>query len=76
MYVNNRPFVFRDLAQPYVNVEITGIETHSIERIEDTLREDVMAEAAQCDGNILLHDEGKPSEHVFDVSNFVRILCA
>eukprot|EP00760_Papus_ankaliazontas_P023233 PhM_4_TR1995/c0_g1_i1/m.8966 len=62
MFVHDRPFVFRDLQTPYVNVEITGIESQSIERIEERLRDDVLEEARECDGNVLLHDESRPCE--------------
>jgi hypothetical protein len=64
IYVGDRPFVFRDLQLPYVNVELTGIEAHKIEHVEEILKADILREADQYDGNFLVHDEGKPGELV------------
>lgn len=64
LYVGDRPFVFRDLAAPYVNVELTGIQTEKIELVEDELKRDVLTEAAQYDYRFLVHDEGSPGELV------------
>jgi len=64
IYVGDRPFVFRDMSAPYVNVELTGIEASKVEMVEDTLKSDILTEAHQYDGNFLVHDEGKPGELV------------
>ncbi|CAJ1008771.1 putative Inositol hexakisphosphate [Leishmania naiffi] len=64
LYVGDRPFVFRDLAAPYVNVELTGIQTEKVELVEYELKRDVLMEAAQYDGKFLVHDEGNPGELV------------
>ncbi|KAG5478759.1 hypothetical protein LSCM1_06163 [Leishmania martiniquensis] len=64
LYVGDRPFVFRDLAAPYVNVELTGIQTEKVELVEYELKRDVLKEAAQYDGKFLVHDEGNPGELV------------
>jgi hypothetical protein len=71
IYVGDRPFVFRDMALPYVNVELTGIEAEKIELVEDTLKADILRESLQYDGNFLVHDEGKPGELVgtWEVAN-------
>ncbi|KAG5504474.1 hypothetical protein JKF63_04926 [Porcisia hertigi] len=64
LYVGDRPFVFRDLAAPYVNVELTGIQTEKVELVEYELKRDVLKEAEQYDGKFLVHDEGSPGELV------------
>ncbi|KPA83822.1 hypothetical protein ABB37_02031 [Leptomonas pyrrhocoris] len=64
LYVGDRPFVFRDLAAPYVNVELTGIQTEKIEIVEYELKRDVLKEASEYDGKFLVHDEGNPGELV------------
>ncbi|KPI87145.1 hypothetical protein ABL78_3798 [Leptomonas seymouri] len=64
LYVGDRPFVFRDLAAPYVNVELTGIQTEKIEIVEYELKRDVLKEASEYAGNFLVHDEGNPGELV------------
>lgn len=64
LYVGDRPFVFRDLAAPYVNVELTGIQTHKVEHVESTLKNDVLQEAQQYNGQFLVHDEASPGELV------------
>lgn len=64
LYVGDRPFVFRDLAAPYVNVELTGIQTEKIEIVEYELKRDVLREASEYDGKFLVHDEGNPGELV------------
>lgn len=64
LYVGDRPFVFRDLAAPYVNVELTGIETKKIETVEQQLKIDVLNEADMYNGKFLVHDEANPGELV------------
>ena len=62
LYVADRPFVFRDLTNPYVNVELTGIETSKIENVEITLRDDILKEAENYNGQFMVHDEGRPGQ--------------
>ena len=58
LYVNNRPFVLRDIDAPFHNLsDLAGIEGRRIDGIERRLKEDVLGEAAQHDGNVLVHDE-------------------
>jgi hypothetical protein len=64
MYVGDKPYVFRDMAQPYVNVELTGIEGSKVEMLEVKLKHDILTEGEEYDGNFLVHDEGKPGELV------------
>ncbi len=40
--MNNRPFVVRQQDQPFVNLEITGIEPHEVEAMEDRLKADIL----------------------------------
>lgn len=60
LYVVDRPFVLRDLANPYVNVELTGITTEKIEWIEDALVDDCLEDAKKYNDQFLIHDEIKP----------------
>jgi protein-tyrosine phosphatase len=62
LYVGDRPFVLRDLANPYVNVEFTGITPSKIEAIENTLREDCLVDAAKYNNQFLIHDEIAPGQ--------------
>ena len=64
VYVGDRPFVFRDLTRPYVNVELTGIESSKVELVERMLKVDILNEADQYDGQFMVHDEDKPGELV------------
>ena len=64
VYVGDRPFVFRDLTRPYVNVELTGIESSKVELVERMLKVDILNEAQQYDGQFMVHDEDKPGELV------------
>ena len=58
LYVNNRPFVLRDIDAPFHNLsDLQGIEGGRVDGIERRLKEDVLAEAVQHDGNVLVHDE-------------------
>eukprot|EP00331_Platyophrya_macrostoma_P025703 CAMPEP_0176441140 /NCGR_PEP_ID=MMETSP0127-20121128/21019_1 /TAXON_ID=938130 /ORGANISM="Platyophrya macrostoma, Strain WH" /LENGTH=761 /DNA_ID=CAMNT_0017825859 /DNA_START=19 /DNA_END=2305 /DNA_ORIENTATION=+ len=71
IYVGDRPFVFRDMQAPYVNVELTGIESDKVEHVENALKADILREGEQYDGNFIVHDEGKPGELVgfWEVAN-------
>jgi hypothetical protein len=60
LYVGDRPFVLRDLANPYVNVELTGITPAKIESIEAELRDDCLRDAAKYNDQFLIHDEITP----------------
>ncbi|PWN50330.1 hypothetical protein IE53DRAFT_369000 [Violaceomyces palustris] len=57
LYVNGRPHVLRLADQPLTNVEATGVTTDVVERMELALKTDMLAEARQRDGRVLLHDE-------------------
>ncbi len=57
LYVKGKPHVLRLADQPLTNVEATGIATEVVERMENALKADVLAEAKARDGLVLLHDE-------------------
>lgn len=57
IYVNGRPFVLRDIDNPLANIEQTGIEYDRVEEMEIRLKEDLLEEAKQNNGRVLLHDE-------------------
>lgn len=63
IYVNNRPFVLREHDFPFRNmVDFQGIDARRLAQIEDRLKEDILAEAEQFGGNILVHTEIKNKE--------------
>lgn len=64
LYVGDRPFVLRNLDTPYVNVDLSGIPAHKVEEVEMQLMADVLKEAEQHGGMILVNDEGEPGELV------------
>ncbi|KAL8544739.1 hypothetical protein ACS0TY_005100 [Phlomoides rotata] len=57
IYINSRPFVLRDVEQPFSNLEYTGINRVRVEQMEDRLKEDVLTEAARYGNKILVTDE-------------------
>ncbi|PIN20116.1 hypothetical protein CDL12_07213 [Handroanthus impetiginosus] len=57
VYINSRPFVLRDVEQPFSNLEYTGINRVRVEQMEDRLKEDVLVEAARYGNKILVTDE-------------------
>lgn len=57
IYINDRPFVLRRLSSPFSNLEYTGINEERLEEMENRMREDVLMEAKNMSGRVLLHDE-------------------
>lgn len=58
VYVNDTPFVLRDLASPFVNIKsYTGISSYRLESVENRLKADIQAEAKRNHGLLLVHDE-------------------
>ncbi|KAH6768947.1 metal ion-binding protein [Perilla frutescens var. frutescens] len=57
IYINSRPFVLRDVEQPFSNLEYTGINRVRVEQMEDRLKEDILTEAARYGNKILVTDE-------------------
>ncbi len=58
VYLNNRPFVLRELDNPFRNmIDFQGIDVRRLEHIERRLKNDIVREAEEHDGNILVHEE-------------------
>ena len=58
VYINNRPFVLRELDAPFHNLsDLAGISSRRIDAIEQRLKADLLTEAGEHDGNVLVHDE-------------------
>ncbi|EPQ26302.1 uncharacterized protein PFL1_06237 [Pseudozyma flocculosa PF-1] len=67
LYVNGRPHVLRLADQPVTNIEATGITTEVVEGMELSLKHDMLEEARQRNGRVLLHDEVEISQGEFDI---------
>lgn len=67
VYVQGKPHVLRLANQPLTNLEATGITTEMVERQEIALKNDVIEEASQRNGRILLHDEVELEPGKFDI---------
>ncbi|KAK9861491.1 hypothetical protein WJX84_004658 [Apatococcus fuscideae] len=57
LYINGNPYVVREASKPFANLEITGIDRSRVEDMENRLRADVLREAEQYDGQVLLAHE-------------------
>jgi hypothetical protein len=57
VYINGQPFVLREVERPFSNLELTGITRERVEQMESRLREDVLVEASQYDGRVLVSKE-------------------
>jgi hypothetical protein len=57
VYVNGTPFVLREIERPFSNLELTGITRERVEQMEARLREDVLHEAQQYGGCVLVSKE-------------------
>ena len=58
IYLNNRPFVLRELDTPFHNlIDFQGINYERLNQIEQRLKRDIIDEAEQNNGNILVHEE-------------------
>lgn len=58
VYLNERPFVLRDLSNPLANIKTyTGISGGRLELMEDRLKQDILAEASERSGLFLVHNE-------------------
>lgn len=67
LYVNGRPHVLRLADQPVTNIEATGVTTDVVESMEAALKGDMLQEASQRDGRVLLHDEVEIRQGEFDI---------
>ncbi|KAI5474355.1 metal ion binding protein, partial [Pseudohyphozyma bogoriensis] len=69
IYVSGgRPHVLRLFDAPLENVITTGVTTETVEGMEASLKTDLLREATQNDGKILLHDEIQESDGSFTVT--------
>ena len=58
IYINDTPFVLRDLSSPFVNIKsYTGISSQRLESVENRLKADILAESKRNHGLVLVHDE-------------------
>lgn len=58
VYVNDTPFVLRDLTSPFINIKsYAGISSNRLESVENRLKADILAEAKRNHGLLLIHDE-------------------
>jgi protein-tyrosine phosphatase len=58
IYLNNRPFVLREIDFPYHNMsDFSGIDAQRLAAIESRLKADILAEGENNYYNILVHDE-------------------
>lgn len=57
VYINNRPYVLRNIYALFANLEYTGIDPLRVEEMEERLKEDVLKESNKFGGKILVHDE-------------------
>lgn len=63
VYLNNRPFVLRDLEYPFRNmVDFKGVHAQRLADIEGRLKEDILHESEDNNGNIIVHDEQELGE--------------
>lgn len=67
LYVRGRPHVLRLVDRPLTNVETTGVTATVVERMEVTLKEDVLREIRKSGGRMLLHDEVETKPGVYEV---------
>ncbi|SNX87857.1 uncharacterized protein MEPE_06568 [Melanopsichium pennsylvanicum] len=67
LYVNGRPHVLRLADQPITNIEATGVTTDVVEGMELALKNDMLQEAAERGGRVLLHDETEIRQGEFDI---------
>lgn len=57
VYINDRPYVLREVERPFTNLEYTGINRARVEQMEARLKEDVLQEAARFTNKVLVNDE-------------------
>lgn len=58
-----RPYVLRLFQEPLKNIEATGIARDRVERMENQMKKDVIAESKRYNGRILLHEEMADGNH-------------
>jgi len=61
LYINGKPYVLREIEQPFANVEYTGISHKRVEEMEARLKRDVLHEVSEY-GGILVCSESEDGE--------------
>ncbi|KAL2634189.1 hypothetical protein R1flu_005668 [Riccia fluitans] len=57
VYINGRPFVLREIENPFTNLEYTGINRARVEQMEARLKHDVLREASRYQNKVMVSDE-------------------
>eukprot|EP01127_Copromyxa_protea_P012851 TRINITY_DN3384_c0_g1_i1.p1 TRINITY_DN3384_c0_g1~~TRINITY_DN3384_c0_g1_i1.p1 ORF type:complete len:1219 (+),score=262.85 TRINITY_DN3384_c0_g1_i1:14-3670(+) len=57
LYINGKPYVLRDSAYPFRNLEYTGVSSTIVENMEEKLKQDIIDEAKRYSNHILLTGE-------------------
>lgn len=69
VYLNQRPFVLREQSNPLENIRIySGINGERLEQVEERMKQDIVNEARQLNGLLLVHNEF-PGEHTSTFMN-------
>ncbi|XP_027349886.1 paladin-like isoform X2 [Abrus precatorius] len=71
VYINNTPFVLRELNKPVNTLKYVGITGPVVEHMEARLKEDILSEIRHSGGRMLLHrEEYNPSTNQSDVVGY------
>ncbi|KAK8954830.1 hypothetical protein KSP39_PZI001610 [Platanthera zijinensis] len=71
IFINNLPYVLRELDQTVDTLRYVGISGSLVQSIEQRMKEDIESEVAQSNGQILLHrEEFNPATNHFNVIGF------
>ncbi|KAG1680951.1 hypothetical protein FOA52_009910 [Chlamydomonas sp. UWO 241] len=62
VYINGVPYIRRELEMPAAALHHAGVQSASLEELEQLLNEDVVDEVAKWGGRVLLHQECRPNE--------------
>eukprot|EP01112_Ceratiomyxa_fruticulosa_P019295 TRINITY_DN6298_c0_g1_i8.p1 TRINITY_DN6298_c0_g1~~TRINITY_DN6298_c0_g1_i8.p1 ORF type:complete len:1335 (+),score=311.73 TRINITY_DN6298_c0_g1_i8:1509-5513(+) len=57
VYIGGHPFILREIDQPFSNILLKKIAVERLQKLEDRLKNDVIQEACNHDGLVLVHDE-------------------
>ncbi|KAH0902920.1 hypothetical protein HID58_042423 [Brassica napus] len=64
IYINGKPYVLRDLDNPFTNMVVHGMKRLNVDQMEEDLRGDVLMEASRHGNKILVTDELPDGEMV------------
>ncbi|KAI4301625.1 hypothetical protein L6164_034885 [Bauhinia variegata] len=71
VYINDTPFVLRELNKPVDTLKHVGITGPAVEHMEERLKEDILSEIRQSGGRMLLHrEEYNPSTNQTSVVGY------